>query len=185
MSATLPFRLARATAFAVVCLGLSVMGHVLVGSPVPVPAAAGGLVLAFLAALAVSGRERTLAVILPVLAGLQVMLHLLFSLAHAALPAEVSGHAHSRLLSGLSMLVVHGWAAGLTSLWLARGEAALWAMLRRLGVRLRLLLTVHADPAHTSLLTPGTAEPNIRLSSGLRHAVNRRGPPRSAIALSG
>ena len=125
--AGLTFRLARAAAFSVVCLGLSVTAHVLAGSSVSASSAAGGLALAFLTALAVSGRERTTAVILPVLVALQVALHLLFSFAHAASPVEMAGHAHSALLPGLGMLVMHGWAVGLTSLWLARGEAALWA----------------------------------------------------------
>lgn len=185
MSATLSFRLARAAAFSAVCLGLSVMAHVLAGSSVSAPSAAGGLAIAFLTALAVSGRERTLAVILPVLAGLQAVLHLLFSLAHAASPAEVAGHVHSGLMPTLGMLMMHGWAVGLTSLWLARGEAALWAVLRRLGVRLRLLLIVHAAPTCTSFFTPGTAEPEILRSAVLRHAVSRRGPPLPVTVASG
>ncbi|SNS42478.1 hypothetical protein SAMN05216276_100981 [Streptosporangium subroseum] len=183
--AGLTFRLARAAAFSAVCLGLSVTAHVLAGSSVSAPSAAGGLALAFLTALAVSGRERTTAVILPVLVALQVALHLLFSFAHAASSVAMAGHAHSALLPDLGMLVMHGWAVGLTSLWLARGEAALWAMLRRLGVRLRLVLIVHADPAYASFLTPCTAEPEILRPEILRHAVSRRGPPWSVTGTSG
>jgi hypothetical protein len=183
--ADLMFRLARAAAFSVVCLGLSVTAHVLTGSSVSASSAAGGLALAFLTALAVSGRERTTAVILPVLVALQVALHLLFSFAHAASPVEMAGHAHSALLPSLGMLVMHGWAVGLTSLWLARGEAALWAVLRRLGVRLRLVLIVHTDPAYAAFLTPRTAEPEILRPAILRHAVSRRGPPWSVTLTSG
>jgi hypothetical protein len=185
MSATLPFRLVRAAAFAAVCLGLGVAAHVFAGGSVSAPSAVGGWAPVFLAALAVSGRERTPVVILPLLAGLQVGLHVLFSLAHATSHVEVTGHGHSGLVPGLGMLVVHGMAVGLTSLWLARGEAALWAMLRRLGVRLRLLLVVYTDPAYTSFLPSCAAEPAILRSAILRHAVSRRGPPGPVTVISG
>jgi len=185
MSATLPFRLARAAAFAAVCLGLSVLAHVLAGGSVSVPSAAAALALAFLAALAASGRERTLAVILPLLAGVQAGVHVMFSLAHDASPAEVIGHVHSGLLPGLGMLVAHGWAVGLTALWLARGEAVLWALLRRLGVRLCRVLVAVVTPAYASLLTAGAIEPGALRSAVLRHVVSRRGPPRIVTVTSG
>ncbi|GAA3120875.1 hypothetical protein [Nonomuraea salmonea] len=44
--------------------------------------------MAFAAAYPLAGRERSLAVILPLLAGLQVLLHLMFSLSHAVLPPD-------------------------------------------------------------------------------------------------
>ncbi|GAA3067842.1 MFS transporter [Streptosporangium carneum] len=183
--ATLPFRLARATAFAAVCLGLSVTAHVLAGGTVSARNAACALALAFVAALAVSGRERTLAVILPLLACLQAGLHVMFSMAHVASPAEAAGHVHSGLVPGLGMLVMHGWAVGLTSVWLARGEAALWALLRRLCVRLRRVLVLYVAPAHISFLTPDALEPRTLRSAVLRHAVSRRGPPLAACVTSG
>ncbi|MFF3443328.1 MFS transporter [Streptosporangium sp. NPDC002721] len=188
MPATLPFRLARAAAFAAVCLGLSVMAHVLAGGSVSVPTATVALVLAFVAALAVSGRERTLAVILPLLAGVQAGVHVLFSLAHAASPAEMAemiGHVHSGLLPGLGMLVAHGWAVGLTALWLARGEAVLWALLRRLGARLRRVLVVVVTPAYAPFLTADAIEPGVLRSAALRYVVSRRGPPRIVTVTSG
>ncbi|MEU6785027.1 hypothetical protein ABZ912_38050 [Nonomuraea angiospora] len=55
MTASLPFRLARAAAFAVVCVALSVLAHLLDGGSVAGPVVAGGLLLAFGAA-AVSPR---------------------------------------------------------------------------------------------------------------------------------
>ncbi len=185
MPATSPFRLARAAAFAAVCLGLSVSAHLFAGGTVSARSAAGALALAFVVAFAMSGRERTLAVILPVLAGLQAGLHVVFSLAHAASPAEAVGHLHSGLLPGVGMLVMHGWAVGLTSIWLARGEAALWALLRRLGARLSRVLVVYVTPAYTSFFTPGTIEPRVLRSALLRHAVSRRGPPPTVTAISG
>ncbi|MFI6506381.1 MFS transporter [Streptosporangium sp. NPDC050855] len=183
--ADMTFRSARAAVFAVVCLGLSVGAHVLAGGSVSAPGAAAALAVAFATALAVSGRERTTVTILPLLAGVQAVLHVLFSLAHATSPAEVMGHVHSGLLPGLGMLVAHGWAVGLTGLWMARGEAALWALLRRLGVRLRRVLIVFVTPVHVPFPATGTAEPGVLRSAVLRHAVSRRGPPATVTAVSG
>ncbi|GGL50801.1 MFS transporter [Planomonospora parontospora] len=184
MPASLPFRLARAAVFTAVCLGLGVAAHLFAGGPVSAPGAVGGTALAFAAALAAAGRERSAAVILPLLAGLQAALHLLFSLTHAVPPAEAAGqHAHSGLLPGLGMLVMHGWAVGLTALWLARGEAALWALLRRLPVRLRLLLA-HAVPDLTPFFAVPATEPAPPRPALLRHAVRRRGPPPQVVAAS-
>ncbi|MEV4748867.1 MFS transporter [Streptosporangium sp. NPDC049248] len=185
MPATLPFRLARAATFAAVCLGLGVLAHLLAGGSVSAPVSATALALAFGVGLAVSGRERTLVVILPLLAGVQAGLHVLFSLSHVASPAEMIGHVHSGLLPGLGMLVGHGWAVGLTALWLARGEAVLWALLRRLGVRLCRVLVMLVTPAYVSLLSAGTIEPGVLRPAVLRHAVSRRGPPWIVTATSG
>ncbi|GAA3446284.1 MFS transporter [Planomonospora venezuelensis] len=185
MPASLPFRLARAAVFTALCLGLSIAAHLFAGGPVSAPSAAGGAVLAFAAALAAAGRERPAAVILPLLGGLQVVLHMLFSLCHAAPAAEAAGHAHSGLVPGLGMLVMHGWAVGLTALWLARGEAALWTLLRRLPLRLLRLLVVHALPERAPFSAPSAAEPRAWRSVLLRHAVHRRGPPRRVTAASG
>jgi hypothetical protein len=177
---TLPLRLARTAVFAVVCLGLGVAAHVLGGGFVPVPAMAAALGLAFAAAYPLSGRERSFAVILPLLAGLQVILHLLFSLSHAASPHAPAGHLHAGLVPDLGMLVAHGWAVGMTALWLARGEAALWALLRRLAVRLLVIwLPLLTTPFSTPLCT---TEPPVLRSAVLRHVVSGRGPPRAVAA---
>ncbi|GAA4935547.1 hypothetical protein GCM10023334_044140 [Nonomuraea thailandensis] len=177
---TLPFRLARTAVFAVVCLGLGVAAHVLGGASVPVPAMAAALGLAFAAAYPLSGRERSFAAILSLLAGLQVILHLLFSLSHAASPHALAGHLHSGLVPDLGMLVAHGWAVGMSALWLARGEAALWGLLRRLAVRLLVIrLPLLTTPFSTPLCT---TEPPVLRSAVLRHVVSRRGPPRAIAA---
>ncbi|RJL30139.1 MFS transporter [Bailinhaonella thermotolerans] len=183
MSASLPFRAARAAAFAVVSLGLGVLAHLVAGGGVSSPVALAGLVASFAAAFALAGRERPFAVILPLLLALQGGLHALFSLSHAADPAVQAGHAHAGLTPGLGMLVMHGWAVGLTALWLARGEALLWSLLRRLGVRLRVLLLARVDPAHTVFLAvPRDVRPRVPRSAVLRHTVIRRGPPAPAAA---
>ncbi|GAA5763594.1 hypothetical protein Aros01_00063 [Streptosporangium roseum] len=178
MPATVPFRLARTSAFAVVSLGLGMIAHVLGGGAMPVWSAAVGLALAFAAALPLTGRERGAGVILPLLGSTQAALHLLFSATAPAVSHEALAHPHSGLLPGLAMLVMHGWAVGLTSLWLARGEALLWALLRRLGARLGPVLTGAPSPvpAPPSAMAhpdrPAALRPSL-----LRHVVSRRGPP--------
>ncbi|MFC6538996.1 hypothetical protein ACFQES_19785 [Nonomuraea salmonea] len=78
------------------------------------------------------------------------------------------------------MLITHGWAVGLTALWLARGEAALWGLLRRLAIRLLVLwLPLLVTPFFTP---PATTEPLILRSAVLRYVVSRRGPPRVVTA---
>ena len=179
----LPFRLARTAVFAAVCLALGVAAHVLGGASVPPAAGVWAFGLSFAAAYPLAGRERSLTVILPLLAALQVLLHLMFSLSHAVLAPDgpaTAQHLHSGLVAGLGMVVVHGWAAVLTGLWLARGEAALWALLRRLAVRLLVLwLPLPVTPFATPLCT---TEPPILRSAVLRHVVSRRGPPRAVAA---
>ncbi|MEU8246271.1 MFS transporter [Nonomuraea sp. NPDC048916] len=172
MSASLPFRLARTSAFAVVCLGLGVAAHTFGGGDVAPPAMAGALGLGFAVAYPLSGRERTLRSILPVLGALQAVMHVVFSVTGDGSPVAV--HAHSGLVPGLGMLVAHGWAIGLTALWLARGEALFWALLRRLAIR---LLAVFLPVPWTPFLSPCTAEPPVLRSAVLRHVVSRRGPP--------
>ncbi|MFF3668628.1 MFS transporter [Microtetraspora malaysiensis] len=187
MGAITPFRLARTTAFAVVCVVLGVIAHLFGGGSLSGPRVAAALALAFAAALPWTGRERGLAVILPLLGGLQVALHLLFSLRYAAPVTdgfgdatplvEAGGHLHSGLVPGLGMLITHGWAVGLTALWLARGEAMLWSLLRRLAARLCLLLDVLLVPAPAPFHACRSTEPEILRARELRHAVSRRGPP--------
>ncbi|GLW99262.1 MFS transporter [Microtetraspora sp. NBRC 16547] len=189
MSAITPFRLARTTAFAAVCVGLGVIAHLFGGGslsgPLSGPMVAGGLALAFAAALPWTGRERGLAVILPLLGGLQVALHLLFAVGTATSygqASEVGAHLHSGLVPGLGMLITHGWAVGLTALWLSRGEAMLWSLLRRLAARLFLLLDILLVPASTPFHACRSTEPEILRTRSLRHAVSRRGPPVVAAA---
>ncbi|WP_214414111.1 MFS transporter [Sphaerisporangium fuscum] len=178
---TLPFRLVRAATFAVVCLVLGVGAHVLGGGTLSAPHLAGGLVLAFGAALPLTGRERTIRVILPLLAAVQVALHVMFSSAHTGAHWGTGAHVHSGLVPDIGMLLMHGWAVTLTGLWLARGEALLWGLVRRLGVRLRRLLVAYLHPVYAPA-SPAACdpEPPVLRSAVLRHAVSRRGPPSAA-----
>jgi hypothetical protein len=176
--AALPFRIARAAAFAVVCLGLGLGAHVLAGG-VPTWQGAGlGLAVGFAAAVPLSGRERTLRTILPLLAGVQVALHLLFSMGPAALlGGQPAGHAHGGLTPSVGMLVAHAWAAGLTAIWLARGEAALWRLLRGLAVRLIRLLAGPRVPGYAAPVMVRTDRERPLRSATPRHVISRRGPP--------
>ncbi|WP_433214956.1 MFS transporter [Microtetraspora malaysiensis] len=181
LSAGPTLRLARATAFAVVSSGLGAVAHLFGGGVVSGRAMMYGLALGFLTALPVAGRERGFGVILPLLTGTQAVLHLIFANVSAVSAVPVcglGGHTHGGLAPGVGMLVAHGWAVTLTALWLARGEAALWSVLRRLAVRLRLAL-VTGDDAVTLKVGRGVAAPTTTSlrSVLLRHAVSGRAPP--------
>ncbi|GAB1822721.1 MFS transporter [Herbidospora sp. RD11066] len=176
-SASTPFRVARATAFAAVSVVLSVGAHAWAGGSTTATAVLVALTLAFLVGFALAGRERSAQVIFPALAGCQAALHLMFSYAHAVEPMTAGHHHTSTLLPSLSMLVTHVWAAGVTALWLSRGEAVLWALLRRIEVRLLLLLRVALEPGHPQLALPAADRVVIPASASLRHEISRRGPP--------
>ncbi|MFD0660405.1 MFS transporter [Thermocatellispora tengchongensis] len=190
----------RAAVFSVVCVVLAALGHVVAGGSGPAPWAvvAGGLgVLAVAAGMA--GRERSAAVISVSLAGAQLVLHELFAFGS---PAEedisLVLHLHGEsagLGESLGMLIAHMTATLLTGLWLARGEAALWATLRRLGAspvvrRLRAAVVRRLRRALALLWEAegGAARPAWAVLDGrspafapaealLRHSVIRRGPP--------
>ncbi|SDG27557.1 hypothetical protein SAMN05421505_1032 [Sinosporangium album] len=183
MSATPSFRLLRAAVFAVACLGLAVLAHrVGEGREVDVRTALAGLALAFAGAFPLAGRERGTAVILPLLTAVQAGLHLLFAAAEPAVHGP--GHVHSGLTADIGMLVAHGWAVLLTALWLARGEAVLWALLRRAGVRLSVFLlawwSVPEPLPQRAVAAP--PEPRLLRSAVLCSAVGLRGPPRVVFA---
>ncbi|SDJ75559.1 MFS transporter [Nonomuraea jiangxiensis] len=175
MRARLPLRLARTAAFTAVCVTLAALAHVLGGGSAPEPWVAGlGLVAVFGLGLALCGRERSTAAINVLLVIAQLGLHELFA---GEETAYVSVHEHGQggLAINLGMLLTHLTASVITGLWVARGEAALWALLRRLGRRLVLLAPVVVPavrPAVPVVLTRVVPLPPV-----LRHSVARRGPP--------
>ncbi|MEU8204937.1 MFS transporter [Streptosporangium sp. NPDC049046] len=179
MRARLPLRLMRAAAFSAVCLALAVLGHVAAGGSVPGPwavAAAGASVTAMATLLA--GRERSAVAIGAGLATLQLSLHEVFALGDAtgiSLP-----HPHVRGLGeSLGMLVAHLTATLVTGWWLARGESALWALLRSAGRRLGAMFPLLRPPAAVAAPPrPAYASVTPVLPRAvLRHFVSRRGPP--------
>ncbi|GAA2393126.1 hypothetical protein GCM10010404_58020 [Nonomuraea africana] len=178
MRANLPLRLTRAAVFSAVCVLLAALGHVVAGGdgpPLWALGLGGGAVMAL--ALALSGRERSAATINLTLLGLQAGLHELFGLGSGGGAVLTLTHGHgSGLGESLGMLLAHLTATLITGWWLARGEAALWSLLRRLGHRLIGLLP--PPPTISVRQAPVRA---VRRVTGcgavLRHIVSRRGPP--------
>jgi hypothetical protein len=182
MHARFPLRLARSAAFAVVCVTLAALGHWLAdGSGTRPSAVFGGGAAVLVAAVALAGRERSPVVIGGFLVAAQVLLHELFT--GAAAGGALTNLAHGQGLSvDLGMIIAHLTATLITGWWLARGEAALWSILRRAATRAarRLFLLLGVPPvqprrpssARHARVAAGPAGPRI-----LRHAVIRRGPP--------
>ncbi len=156
---------------------LSVGAHAYAGGTTTAASVFVALALSFLVGCALAGRERPIQVIFPALAGCQAVLHLMFSYAHTVEPMMAGHHHPATLLPSLSMLLTHTWAAGLTALWLARGEALLWTLLRRLDVRLLLLLRVAIEPGHPQVCPPSADRVVVPSSALSRHEISRRGPP--------
>ncbi|WP_182907320.1 MFS transporter [Microbispora sp. H13382] len=192
MRASLSFRLARSVAFSAVCVLLAVGAHRFAGGGGPAPAAllTGVLVVAAGAAVA-AGRERSPQAIVGLLLGAQAFLHFLFDVTASAAEA---GHPtwHGGLSAQTGMLTAHLTAGLLTGWWLARGEEALWSVLRGIGARVvRCLRAVAALVTALSALLgadlaaarrphrrPAPDAGRVPHAAGvLRHAVVRRGPP--------
>ncbi|KAB8189741.1 MFS transporter [Nonomuraea phyllanthi] len=189
MRAQLPFRLARTAAFTAVCVTLAALAHVVGGGSAPTPQATGlGLAGVSALGLALCGRERSPAAINVVLMGAQLGLHELFAgegagyftlhgLFSSPGAAAVHTHAQGGLAVSSGMLLTHMTATLITGLWLARGEAALWSLLRLIGRRL-----VPALPAAVSMPAVLVAAPVVMarvvpVQPDFRHRVARRGPP--------
>ncbi|WP_336205217.1 MFS transporter [Nonomuraea sp. LPB2021202275-12-8] len=174
MRAHLPLRLTRTAAFAAVCVTLAALAHSLGGGTGPDPWAAGvGLAVVFALAMALSGTERSTTTINATLVVTQLGLHELFG---GDGSAYVAAHQHGRGLGdALGMLLAHLTATLVTGCWLARGEAALWAMLRRLARRLVLLRPVATAPLPPAAPIAHVRDVPRRLL--FRHSVARRGPP--------
>ncbi|MGN9839808.1 MFS transporter [Nonomuraea sp. H19] len=176
MRAQLPLRLARTAAFSAVCVTLAALSHVLGGGSAPAPWAAGlGLAAVAGFGLALCGRERSTATINVVLAGAQLGLHELFAVDDTTAYVSVHGHGGGLAINA-GMLLAHLTATLITGLWLARGEAALWSLLRRLGRRLVLLRPVAVPAVRPSVPVVFTGFVPFRPGI-LRHCVARRGPP--------
>ncbi|MCK2215983.1 MFS transporter [Actinomadura sp. ATCC 31491] len=158
---------------------LAALAHVLGGGSGPAAATAGlGLAAAAGLGLALSGRERSAPAVNVALVVAQLGLHELFAGDDASgTTAYVPVHGHGQGLAvNAGMLAAHLTATLITGLWLARGEAALWALLRRAGRRLTLLRPV-AAPAVPPRPRPSGRTRAVPLQPVLRHCLARRGPP--------
>ncbi|GGO71690.1 MFS transporter [Nonomuraea cavernae] len=176
MRAELPLRLARTAAFAAVCVTLAALAHAVSGGSTPAPwVAALGLGAVFAPALALGGRERSTATINVALVCAQLGLHELFGGDDGT--GYVAAHLHGRGFGNdVGMLLAHLTATALTGWWLARGEAALWATLRRL-VRPLVLLWPPPLPLARPAATVVVRARDVPPDPALRHSVARRGPP--------
>lgn len=186
MSAMIPLRALRAAVFAMVSVMLGIGAHRCAGGSVSGLATLAAWGTSFFPAYFLAGRERSATVIISALAATQAVLHVLFSLAHTIEPvvAHDHGHVHSGMMPGLGMLLMHGWAVALTALWLSRGEAALWALLRRLAVRLIVTFAAPLDPVHESTVVSPVERHIVLRSALLGHEMGRRGPPGAARTAS-
>ncbi|GAA3147141.1 hypothetical protein GCM10010466_42670 [Planomonospora alba] len=177
-------RLLRATAFAAVCVAVSLGMHVLAGGAAVDPAApAAAVPLVTGGAFVLARRERGLAVLLPAAFAAQYGLHHLFTAASAQ-PPPVPGHDHGGLAAGVGMLLAHAATALLSAHWLERGESALATLLRLLVAAVLTLLTWRAAPAVRRPVPPPPGEDGARFVTRLlAAAVRRRGPPAGAFVL--
>ncbi|XVQ06288.1 MFS transporter [Spirillospora sp. CA-255316] len=181
-------RWVRAASFAATCAVLAVLGHVAGGgSPDPVAALAGFLIV-LVPALALTGRERTLASIVPATAVSQVVLHVLLTVAAGPntsvdATAAPAGDVHHGGTPGVGMLLMHAVSMLVTSAWLEWGEARLCAFVRQLAgwaVRPLLLLLILAAGRVGAVSRPAAfarTDQRARAQALLRYAVVRRGPP--------
>lgn len=176
MRAHLPLRLIRTAAFAAVCVLLAAAAHWLAGGSRPAPhTLLLGLGGVFVLAAALCGRERSQAQVGWLLTAAQFGLHELYG---SDGTGYVAAHLHGQqgLAEALGMLVAHLTATLLTGWWLSRGEAALWALLRRLVRRLLLPRPPRTPPAARPLV-PVVRVRAVPPDPALRHSVLRRGPP--------
>ncbi|WP_230879137.1 MFS transporter [Planomonospora sp. ID67723] len=177
----------RSAAFSAVCVTLAVLGHVAAGGSGPEPwAVAAGTAAVTMTALSLAGRERSATTVHTTLTGAQLLLHELFALSDPS-GGSPGFHPHGQGLGeSLGMLLAHLTATLITGWWLARGESALWALLRAAGHRLaaagrragaafRLLAVPASLRAAPPATPPGTVPLPVRAL--LRHTVSRRGPP--------
>ncbi|WP_329121313.1 hypothetical protein [Streptomyces sp. NBC_01353] len=169
---------------------------------------AGSLYTAFAVTAALSwpatGRRRGAYTISGGLVAVQAALHLIFSAGeergttdHTAMADHAAAMGHTAMdpsmlpvmeaaagHSSLGMIGAHLLAALVCGLWLARGEAALFALARTVGALaftpLRLLLAVVRVP---ELPHPVRPRPHTRRLHGvvLAHTLSRRGPPRLSV----
>ncbi|WP_203872301.1 MFS transporter [Planomonospora parontospora] len=185
MLALLPLRLTRAAVFSAVCVTLAALGHVAAGGSGPEPwALAAGAAAVVALSVSLAGRERSAGTVTAVLTGAQAVLHELFALGGGPAAPSLAGHLHDRGLGqSLGMLLAHLTATLITGWWLARGETALWALLRaaahHLGSAFRLLTGAVPLPAPPPAALP--VLPPVPVRGLLRHTVSRRGPPLPAV----
>jgi hypothetical protein len=174
----------RGSAVGAASVALATSGHVLGGGAVP---AATVLLLsagAMLLSVALSNRRWTLAPLLVVLLGTQVVCHVLLgghgaggaSLHHPAVTAGAAGSPAG------AMLAAHVAAALLTA-WLLRcGDDCCARLVELLAVTWRVASAARPTTLRRPQLSAAPVAAAAPTMRELEHAVARRGPPARAVA---
>ncbi|TDD62732.1 hypothetical protein E1263_03190 [Kribbella antibiotica] len=179
-------RAVRAALFAVVCVLLTVLGHVLMsGTPLPWWVTVGAFVGVFGAGWWFAARERDVPSVTAVAVAAQAVLHGGFTIAQLLSAPAMHGHGHSMGLgSMLGMFGAHLLAGLLSGLWLALGEQAAFRIVRLVAQRVSTSLSL-ATRAPLQLPRIGL-RPVFRFWTmrqwRLGHAIVSRGPP-SVVAV--
>ncbi|MEU7694781.1 hypothetical protein OHB01_25770 [Microbispora hainanensis] len=194
----------RAGVFALVCVGLSQVGHDLM-APRPVPAWSVGMALGLVTMIGyrLAGHERSTRWLLAAVEAVQLYLHAWFTWttpadgtysvgAHTMMPGHTASVAlaHGAIpahhgMSVPAMFAAHAVAGALVAFWLSVGERALWRALRSLAFavsahlcRVLALIGPVAIPTHPGAAPVSHDEDDLSATTALRHTVVRRGPPR-------
>jgi uncharacterized protein YcnI len=168
---TPPHTGARAVGFGIASTALAALGHGSVaGGPLDPSMVAAITALTALIARLFTVRERGLGEILCGLVGVQLIFH--------AAAGSAAGHVHHVLRPSPGMLTAHLLAVLVTAWWLRRGEAALWARIRRTVAVARALRPGWPDqwPACLSLSVE-PAQRAVPAPRPLVDCVSGRGPP--------
>ncbi|MEJ7635608.1 hypothetical protein [Aeromicrobium sp.] len=155
-------RLARSVAVALVCTLTASVGHASAGGEIPTASLL--LVLGGAAAIAwlLSARRVTPGQMVGLLILCQTCVHL--------------GSATSNMTMSISMVAGHAAATAISALALAHGEAFVWRLAERLGLRV-VLHTFGAVPAPYGRPLSPVVEPRSLHDIRLAHSRAERGPP--------
>jgi hypothetical protein len=172
-------RVARGSAVGATAMGLAVGGHVAGGGQLPAPTNAVALLcLSVAGCVALSGRRWTVAALVTVLLSVQVAFHV--ALADHASTATAAYYDHSAHSLGVTMVIAHVLAAGVTALLLTRGESWCWRLVTLLGrpVLVARWMDRRVGPiARPALLPLGHPRLLLLRSLLLADSQPRRGPP--------
>jgi hypothetical protein len=169
----------RGAMVAATAMGLALAGHVAGGGSAPASTTAIALFgLTAAGSVALSGRRWTLAELLTVLIGVQVVFHVAFG--HQVGSSGVSVHEHAGHGVSASMLIAHLLASFAAALLLRRGESWCWRLIALLNrpVRVARLFVVRRVPGSAAgSVQPGQRPLPVLRSLLLVDAQPRRGPP--------
>lgn len=171
-------RVLRGAMVGATAMGLALAGHVAGGGSAPTSATAisvFGLTVA--GSVALSGRRWTLAELLTVLLGVQVVFHV--ALGHQA-ASGAAVHQHAVHGVSASMVTAHLLASLATALLLCRGESWCWRLVALLNRPMQVVQLLGAGPVPGSgagSVQSGQRPLPVLRSLLLADAQPRRGPP--------